>query len=133
MKKYFLQHFPTKIYWQIGITSSTICWLKIGKILTLVNIYERRFNYFHAIFSELFMSDFRLFQTLIALSSMDTQLPVNFPLISKLKSEAVSLGHYEAFLESAPQFVLQVSIVLWTGYASKLFILSYAYIHIEGH
>jgi hypothetical protein len=51
---------------------------------------------------------------------MDTQLPMNFPLIIQLKGEAVSLGLYEAFLEAAPQFVLQLSIVLRTGVIGKL-------------
>jgi len=54
-----------------------------------------------------------------ALAAMDTQLPGNFSLVAKLKGEIVNLGLYEAFLEAAPQFILQCSIVLRTGIISE--------------
>jgi hypothetical protein len=50
---------------------------------------------------------------------MDTQVPENYLLIVKIKGEAVDLGLYEAFLEAAPQFILQASIILRTGNFGK--------------
>lgn len=50
---------------------------------------------------------------------MDTSLPQNALLIETIQREAVNSSLLEAFLESAPQFVLQCSIVLRTGIISK--------------
>ena len=57
---------------------------------------------------------------LASLLLMETQLPINSIVVSKIKREAVTIGLIEAFLESAPQLILQLSIVLRTGYLSKL-------------
>ena len=38
---------------------------------------------------------------------MDTQLMQNFSLIEEIKMEAIDSNIYEAFLESAPQVLLQ--------------------------
>ena len=54
---------------------------------------------------------------------MDSSLPANSNLIYTMKKEASESGVFEAFLESAPQFILQLSIVLWTGNISKYFFL----------
>jgi len=54
---------------------------------------------------------------------MDTSLPANSKLIFKMKKEASDSGELEAFLESAPQFILQSSIVLRTGNISNLLFL----------
>jgi len=56
---------------------------------------------------------------------METQLPINLTLVSKIKREAVMFGLYEAFLESAPQLILQMFIILRRGYLSKIFIHIY--------
>ena len=51
---------------------------------------------------------------------MDTQLAENQQLVNRIKAEASSFGFFEAFLESTPQFILQLSIVLRTGNISKI-------------
>jgi hypothetical protein len=50
---------------------------------------------------------------------MDTSLPINSTLVFMMKNEALGAGLYEAFFESAPQFILQSSIVLRTGNICK--------------
>ena len=57
---------------------------------------------------------------MIGLALMDTSLPENSKLVFKLKQEALSSGLFESFLESAPQTLLQCSIMLRTGVTSKL-------------
>jgi hypothetical protein len=54
---------------------------------------------------------------------MDTQVDKNYILIITIKGEGVSLGLYEAFLEAAPQFILQASIILRTGHTSTSFFI----------
>jgi len=66
-----------------------------------------------------FLNSSRMFQITLTLLTMDTQVPMNFSIITQLKGEAVRLGLYEAFLEAAPQFILQLSIILRTGIISK--------------
>lgn len=51
---------------------------------------------------------------------MDTQLAHNQLLVDTIKAEASAFGFYEAFLESTPQFILQLSIFLRTGSMSKI-------------
>jgi hypothetical protein len=68
------------------------------------------------------MFAFRNMRLFFSLFLMDTQLPSNCHLVAEIKSEAVSYGLYEAFLESAPQLILQLSIVLRSGFISKKFI-----------
>ena len=55
----------------------------------------------------------------ISLLCMDTQLSINNSLVSKIKSEALPFGLFEAFLEAAPQLIFQLSLVLRTGYICK--------------
>jgi hypothetical protein len=56
---------------------------------------------------------------LIGLGLMDTNLPENAMLVTKIKQEALGSGLFEAFLESAPQLILQCSIILRTGVTSE--------------
>ena len=52
---------------------------------------------------------------------MDSSLLSNTTLILRIKNEALGSGLLEAFLESAPQFILQLFIILSTGQISKNF------------
>jgi len=64
---------------------------------------------------------------------MDTQVPSNCHLVSEIKSEAVTYGLYEAFLESAPQLILQLSIVLRSGFISEnIYFIFFLLNHIQG-
>ncbi len=53
----------------------------------------------------------------------------NSELIFMLKKEAFEFAVFEAFLESAPQFILQSTIVLRTGNACNYIILAYIKSH----
>ena len=64
---------------------------------------------------------FRNIQLLIGLGLMDTNLPENGLLVTKIKQQALGSGLFEAFLESAPQLILQSSIILRTGVTSKCY------------
>ena len=52
---------------------------------------------------------------------MDTQHSINSSLVARIKSETLPSGLYEAFLEAAPQLIFQLSLVLRTGYISRIF------------
>ncbi len=50
---------------------------------------------------------------------MESSISQNANIILSIKQEALGSGLFEAFLESAPQFILQCSIILKTGKMSK--------------
>jgi hypothetical protein len=64
---------------------------------------------------------------MVALATMETQMTLNFSEVNRIKQEAVVFGLREAFLESAPQLILQISIVLRTGILSMLRTLTLVY------
>jgi hypothetical protein len=49
-----------------------------------------------------------------------TQLPANSLLVASIKAKATISCRFEAFLESTPQFILQLSKVLSTGNISEM-------------
>ncbi len=55
----------------------------------------------------------------MGLALMDTSLAGNVGLVMQLKQDSLEAGFFEAFLESAPQFIFQCSIVLRTGITSE--------------
>jgi XK-related protein len=65
---------------------------------------------------------------MVALATMETQMTLNFSEVNRIKQEAVVFGLREAFLESAPQLILQISIVLRTGILSMLRTLTLVYV-----
>jgi hypothetical protein len=63
-----------------------------------------------------------------ALLLIDTSLEKNSTLILRIRHEALGAATFEAFLEAAPQLILQSSIVLRTGNISKhLYLMSNFY------
>ena len=65
---------------------------------------------------QLFSRNLRL---MVALLFTDTSLQQNFHNVRSIKTESLESGLLEAFMESAPQFILQLSIVIRTGIISK--------------
>jgi hypothetical protein len=51
---------------------------------------------------------------------LDTSLPSNAKTIARLQKEIFGSSTLEAFLESAPQFILQCSIIWRTGTMGKI-------------
>ena len=54
------------------------------------------------------------------LLTLDTQASENQRIIFQIKEEAQYNKMFEAFAEAAPQFILQISILLQTGVQGKL-------------
>jgi hypothetical protein len=63
--------------------------------------------------------EFRYLRALFSLILMDTNLPENSVLINNIMKEALEASIFETYLESAPQFIFQMSIILRTGQIGK--------------
>jgi hypothetical protein len=96
-------------------------WVFLTKTFT-VKVFTRPFYQFKDFLyvKSWYWTFFRNLRYLITLFLMDTSLHQNALLIETIRREVVSASLLEAFLESAPQFVLQCFIVLCTGIISKL-------------
>ena len=70
------------------------------------------------IFKKIFFS-FRNLRAFFAILMLDTALPSNQKNLHHIQMEVFSSSMMETFLESAPQFILQSSIVLRTGNVSE--------------
>jgi hypothetical protein len=66
---------------------------------------------------------YRNLQSFFALFLLDTSLPSNYRTIKIIQMEALSSSVMETFLESAPQSILQCSIILRTGSMCKLILV----------
>ena len=62
---------------------------------------------------------FRNLRAFFGLFFLDTTNPRNYSTMMAIKKEVWTSSAYEAFLESAPQFVLQCSIIVRTGVVSE--------------
>ncbi len=70
-------------------------------------------------FTFFFRTRSRNFHLFLKLVALDTDASENHKLVEEIQVLASGLGFFEAFLEAGPQFILQLSIVLRLGYASK--------------
>ena len=70
-------------------------------------------------------SNYRKVRMLVGLALMDTSLPQNAILKERIKREAQEFGLFETYLESAPQFILQCSIILITGNTSNCYLFQH--------
>ncbi len=67
----------------------------------------------------LYLINFRHLRAFFALFMLDTSLASNYGTIQIIQRDVSSSNMMEAFLESAPQFILQCSIIVRTGIISK--------------
>jgi hypothetical protein len=66
------------------------------------------------------LNNFRNLRSTFALLLIDTSLEKNTSLILRVKQEALGTATFEAFLEAAPQLILQLSIVLMGKYSFSI-------------
>jgi len=50
---------------------------------------------------------------------METQLPENYVFVASIIRESKTEGFYEGFLESAPQLIFQLYIIVRSGFISE--------------
>jgi hypothetical protein len=74
--------------------------------------------YFFCVGETVFFS--RNLQAFFGLFFLNTSLASNEKMIARIQKDTFSSTTLEAFLESAPQFILQCSIIWRTGNLSKL-------------
>ena len=72
------------------------------------------------VFNETFIN-FRNLRYSIQLALLRTNLPSNHNTIQNIHKEVLNSALFESFLESAPQLVLQCTILIKTGRTSKIF------------
>ena len=112
--------YPDKIIWDACSIQSHLHTNHFSSI-TIFKVLSQNIMFKLTFLKQIFFSDsiFRNVRHFIALYLMDTSLPENAVLISKIMRRTVDANLYEAFLESAPQFILQSSIILRNGIISK--------------
>ena len=62
----------------------------------------------------------RALANLLILISMDTNKYSNYAKVEAIKRQNTSMQLYESFLESGPELILQISIVIRTGNICKM-------------
>jgi hypothetical protein len=64
----------------------------------------------------------RKLRQFFGLGCIEAQLPENHTLVSAMVREITTDGFFEAFLESAPQLIFQLTIIVRSGFISNYFV-----------
>ena len=90
---------------------------------SLSNIFLGKIYFYYSFHPEKFsLLNLRNFCLSFGLLTMDTRASENRKVVLSIEEEAQSTKMFEAFLEAAPQFILQLSILLQTGDYGNLLI-----------